>query len=94
MNTPIGPLTAVPVACTFTPQAGREQVERWQAFDREHALRRESSPTALTVHYTRSTHAVDRLHELVAAESDCAGDLPLPGSGFHPVAFPVALEHT
>ena len=45
---PIGPLADVPVACTLTPDAGREQVQRWRSFDREHALRREESRTTPT----------------------------------------------
>ena len=68
---PIGPLNDVPVACTLTPDAGREQVQRWRSFDREHALRREESPTALTVHYARTPDSVETLHRLVDAESTC-----------------------
>ena len=68
---PIGPLTEVPLACTLTPDAGRKQVQRWRAFDREHALQREESPTVLTVHYARTPDAVETLRELVDAESAC-----------------------
>ena len=71
MTIPIGPLNQVPLACTLTPAAGREQVQRWRSFDREHAVRREESPTALTVHYARTSHAVETLHQLVNAESAC-----------------------
>lgn len=68
---PIGPLAEVPLACTLTPDAGREQVQRWRRFDQKHALRRESTPTALTVHYARTPGAVEKLQELVDAESAC-----------------------
>lgn len=71
MTIPIGPLNQVPLACTLTPDAGREQVQRWRRFDREHALRREPAPTTLTVHYARTPDAVEKLRELVEAESAC-----------------------
>lgn len=71
MTIPIGPLNQVPLACTLTPASGREQVQRWRSFDREHAFRREESPTALTVHYARTPDAVETLHQLVDAESAC-----------------------
>lgn len=28
-----GPLNSLPIACTLTPSAGTEQIERWRAFD-------------------------------------------------------------
>lgn len=31
--TPTGPLNGLPIACTLTVGAGREEVERWRAFD-------------------------------------------------------------
>lgn len=71
MTIPIGPLSQVPHACTLTPDAGREQLQRWHQFDRRHALRRESSATALTVHYARTPDGVEELRGLVEAESAC-----------------------
>lgn len=68
---PIGQLTEVPLACTLTPDAGREQVQRWRAFDHEHALGRHSTPTVLTVRYARTPAAVAQLRELVKVESAC-----------------------
>ena len=68
---PIAPLNDVSLACTLTPDAGREQVQRWRSFDREHALRREESSTALPVYYARTPGAVETLHRLVDTESTC-----------------------
>ncbi|WP_210603409.1 hypothetical protein [Brevibacterium oceani] len=66
-----GPLGDLPIACTLTPGAGREQIERWRAFDGEHALDVERTETSLVVHYSRTEDSVRRLRELVAVESSC-----------------------
>ncbi|MGO1173859.1 MAG: hypothetical protein ACTMKU_06115 [Actinomycetaceae bacterium] len=69
--THVGPLNALPIACALTPEAGRAQVERWRAFDDDHALDVERTDTRLVVHYARTDDAVTRLRELVATESSC-----------------------
>lgn len=66
-----GPLDAVPIACTLTPEAGQDQVESWRAFDDEYALHAERSDTTIVVHYTRTDDSVQRLNALVATESAC-----------------------
>jgi hypothetical protein len=67
----IGPLKALPLACTLTPSAGQAQVERWHAFDVEYALGRERTHTSLIIRYTRTDNSAARLRELVAVESTC-----------------------
>ena len=67
----IGPLGGLPVACALTPGAGRDQIERWRAFDDEHALDVERTETRRVVHYARTDDSVRRLRELVAVESSC-----------------------
>lgn len=69
--TPTGPLNGLPIACTLTPGAGRDQIERWRAFDDEHALGVERTETRLVVRYARTEASVRRLRELVAVESAC-----------------------
>lgn len=67
----IGPLAAVPTACTLGPSTGRAQVERWHAFDAQYALSVERDDTRLTVHYAKNTDSIRRLRELVDVERDC-----------------------
>ncbi|WP_207924473.1 hypothetical protein [Gordonia zhaorongruii] len=68
---PVGPLTGLPIACTLTPSAGEEQVERWRAFDDEHLLEVERGETKLVVHYAKTDDSAQRLRDLVATESTC-----------------------
>ena len=68
-----GPLDGLPIACTLTPGRGRDQVARWQAFDRDHALSVERTEAQISVRYAKSADAVARLRELVAQEQDCCG---------------------
>ncbi|MDN5757984.1 MAG: hypothetical protein L0H59_05555 [Tomitella sp.] len=67
----IGPLGDLPIACALTPGADRDQIERWRAFDDEHALGVERVESRLAVHYLRTDDSVRRLRELVAVESSC-----------------------
>lgn len=67
----IGPLGDVPIACTLTPSAGKDQVERWKAFDDHHLLNVERTETMLVVHYAKTEESSRRLRELVAVESAC-----------------------
>ncbi|NLE80547.1 MAG: hypothetical protein GX610_13355 [Rhodococcus sp.] len=69
--THIGPLNALPIACTLGPNVGREQVERWRDFDGEYAVGIERTDTQLVVHYRKVEESVQRLRQLVATESDC-----------------------
>ncbi|MAB81642.1 hypothetical protein [Microbacterium sp. UBA3394] len=69
--THIGPLNSLPIACTLTPSAGKEQIERWRAFDADYALDIEHTDTRLTIHYAKVEDSITRLRELVAAESTC-----------------------
>ena len=70
--THIGPLNALPVACTLpTLAAAKEQVEKWQAFDADYALETERTDTTLTVHYAKVGDSIRRLQELVATERIC-----------------------
>ena len=66
-----GPLGGVPIACALAPGAGREQIERWRAFDDEHALGVERTETRLVVRYARTDDSVRKLRALVAVESSC-----------------------
>ena len=66
-----GPLGGLPIACALAPGAGREQIERWRAFDDEHCLGVERTETRLIVRYARTEDSVRRLRELVAVESSC-----------------------
>lgn len=52
--THIGPLNGLPVACTLTPVAGKAQVDKWQTFDEEYALKTERTDARLTIHYAKS----------------------------------------
>ena len=67
----VGPLDGVPMACTLTPSTGKQQVERWRAFDDDHLLDVERTGTTLTVRYARSADSVRRLRDLVEVESGC-----------------------
>lgn len=69
--TRIGPLGGLPIACALAPGVGRDQIERWRAFDGEHSLGVERTETRLVVHYARTDDSVRRLRELVAVESAC-----------------------
>lgn len=69
--THVGPLRGLPIACTFTPDAGKAQVERWHAFDEDYALAVERTDTRLTIHYAKVDDAITRLRELVAGETAC-----------------------
>ena len=69
--TRIGPLNEVPIACTLTPSAGRQQVERWCAFDDAYLLDVEHGESRLAVRYARTEDSVQQLRELVAVESAC-----------------------
>lgn len=67
----IGPLEGLPIACTLTPGAGGEQLARWQQFDAEYALTRNTQPGQITVHYASNDDSRARLRALVAVESQC-----------------------
>lgn len=69
--TNLGPLNGLPIACTLTPAAGKEQLERWRVFDEDYALDIERTDTRLTIHYAKVEDSITRLRELVAAESTC-----------------------
>lgn len=69
--TAIGPLGGLPTACSLTPGAGREQLERWRAFDDAYLLRTVRAEHRIVVHYARTDEAVQHLHGLVAVESTC-----------------------
>lgn len=71
MTPHIGPLNGLPIACTLTPGAGKEQLERWRAFDEDYALDIERSDTRLTIHYAKVEDSITQLRELVAAEKSC-----------------------
>ncbi|WP_432789353.1 hypothetical protein QYM46_13580 [Brevibacterium sp. K11IcPPYGO002] len=66
-----GPLNGLPIACTLTVGAGRDQIERWRAFDDEHALGVERTETRVVMHYARTDVSIRLLRELVAVESSC-----------------------
>ncbi len=66
-----GPLNELPIACTLTPGAGKDQAERWHVFEDEYALRDDCVPDKLVVHYARTVVSERRLRELVALEDDC-----------------------
>lgn len=67
----VGPLGEVPIACTLTPSAGKDQVERWKAFDDHYLLDVERTETMLVVHYVRTEESSRELRGLVAVESTC-----------------------
>lgn len=67
----VGALNAVPIACALTPETGRAQVERWRAFDGEYLLEVERGETRLVVHYTKTDDSTQRLRDLVTTESAC-----------------------
>src|SRR5699024_5336838 len=60
----VGPLGDVPIACTLTPSAGQDQVERWKAFDDHYLLDVERTKTMLVVHYAKTEESSRRLREL------------------------------
>src|SRR5699024_11068346 len=68
---PTNPLDKLLIACAFTPGAGKDQIERWRAFDDEYALGVERTETRVVVRYARTYESVQRLRELVAVESLC-----------------------
>lgn len=69
--TPTGPLNDLPIACTLTVGAGRDQVERWRAFDADYLMDTDRTETRLVVHYAKVDDSVQRLRALVDLESDC-----------------------
>ncbi|PFG68179.1 hypothetical protein B0O41_3012 [Propionibacteriaceae bacterium ES.041] len=71
VESPVGPLPGLPIACALTPSAGKEQVQRWRAFDDEHLFEVERGETRLVVHYARTDDSAQRLRDLVATESEC-----------------------
>lgn len=71
VTAPQGPLNALPIVCTLTPDAGKDQIERWRAFDDDYLLETERTDTALTVHYAKVDESVQRLRALVDTESAC-----------------------
>lgn len=71
LESPVGPLGGLPIACALAPTAGREQLERWRAFDDEHLLDVERADTRLVVHYAKTDDSAQRLRDLAATESSC-----------------------
>lgn len=71
VESPGGPLNGLPTACTLTPNAGKEQVERWKAFDNDYLLEVERADARIVVHYAKIDDSVQRLRELVETESTC-----------------------
>lgn len=72
MTTHLGPLDALPIACTLpTLAAAKEQVAKWQAFDADYALGSEHTDTTLTIHYAKVDDSIQRLRTLVATEQIC-----------------------
>ena len=71
IESPVGPLGGVPIACALTPGAGKEQLAWWRSFDDEHLLEVERAETRLVVHYAKTDDSAQRLRNLVAVESDC-----------------------
>ena len=69
--TDLGPLREIPIACTLTPSSGREQLASWRRFDDEYGLSRETTDGELVVHYRKAPDSIERLHRLVAGESQC-----------------------
>lgn len=69
--TDIGPLNALPIACSLTPADGKRQLEKWRVFDADYALDVERTDTRLTIHYAKVEDSITRLRELVTAESAC-----------------------
>lgn len=69
--TRVGPLNGLPIACALEPGAGREQVERWNAFDDEYALAVERTDTEFVVHYAKVDDSMRRLGDLVETEQTC-----------------------
>jgi len=67
--THIGPLNGLLIACILTPEVGKAQVERWRAFGSDYVLSTERTDTRLTIHYVKVEDSIQRLRELVAAES-------------------------
>lgn len=67
----IGPLNGLPIACTLAPDAGREQVEKWRAFDQEYALDVERTDNRVTIRYSNVADSAARLRQMVATESAC-----------------------
>ncbi|WP_235671118.1 hypothetical protein [Tomitella fengzijianii] len=67
----VGPLDRVPIACALTPGAGKEQLARWRSFDDEHLLEVERADARLVVHYAKTDDSAQRLRDLVAIENDC-----------------------
>lgn len=61
----------LPIACALTPDRGRDQVEKWRAFDNDYLLGVERTETQQTAHYVTGDDSMQRLQELVAIESDC-----------------------
>lgn len=66
-----GPLSQLPIACTLTPDTGREQIGRWRAFDGDYLLDAKRTDDRLVVHYAKVGDATRRLRDLVAVESAC-----------------------
>lgn len=64
-------LTTLPIACELSASGGREQLERWRAFDDDYALSSEETEGSYVVHYAKLPDSEARLAELVAQESRC-----------------------
>lgn len=71
VESPVGPLPGLPIACTLTPNAGKDQLARWRAFDDVHRLEVERGEVRLVVHYAKTDDSARRLRDLVATESAC-----------------------
>ncbi len=71
VESPVGPLGGLPIACALTPGTGKEQLVRWRSFDDEHLLKVERGETRLVVHYAKTDDSAQRLRDLVAIENDC-----------------------
>jgi hypothetical protein len=66
-----GPLADVPIACSLSHTEGRNQVNRWRAFDADYALSRDEHDGELIMHYAKNADSEMWLAELVAVESEC-----------------------
>lgn len=71
LESPVGPLGGLPIACALAPTAGKQQLERWRAFDDDYLLEVERGEARLVVHYVRTDDSARRLRDLVATESAC-----------------------
>lgn len=68
----IGPINALPIACTLpTIAEAKAQVEKWRAFDADYALSSEFAYAELVVRYAKVPDSIERLRALVEIERRC-----------------------